>query len=86
MPTQTTPPTVAAYGSDMTNAPRTPVRNIRVPDDLWDELERAARAAGIDRPTAIRQLIAWYISRPGMPDQLQRPDPVAWRAEPGSQK
>ena len=79
MATPPTPTLVASYGADMTNAPRTPVRQIRVPDDLWEDLDRAARAAGSDRATVTRQLIAWYVSRPGVLD-VQRPDPAVWRA------
>ncbi len=85
MVTAPTPRAEAAYGADMANAPRTPVRQIRVPEDLWEDLDRAARAAGTDRATVVRQLIAWYVHRPGMPDQMQRPAQKAWRdLEPGS--
>lgn len=31
---------------DVPNAPRTPVRSVRVPDELWEELQRVADDKG----------------------------------------
>lgn len=44
---------------------RTPHRSIRLEQDLWDELNKAAKAAGYDRSALIRQLIRWYLGVPG---------------------
>ncbi|MFE5912068.1 hypothetical protein ACFQ6B_23705 [Streptomyces wedmorensis] len=36
-----------------------------IPDDLVEEVDTAARAAGSDRSAITRQLWEWYASRPG---------------------
>ena len=41
------------------------VRGIRLEQDLWDELLPAAAANGHDRAGVIRQLVRWYLKRPG---------------------
>jgi hypothetical protein len=41
-------------------------RYIRGADDqLWEDLDAAARAAGTDRSALTRQLWEWYVGRPG---------------------
>lgn len=54
------------YGSGMSpNAPKTPVRPIRVDASLWDEFGKAATASDTDRSAALRAFMAWYARRPG---------------------
>lgn len=40
----------------------TPIRHIRIPDDEWDDLHRVA---GKENVRVLRQLIRWYLRRPG---------------------
>jgi hypothetical protein len=47
------------------NAPKTPVRPIRVEQVLWDEFGKAATAGDTDRSAALRAFMAWYARRPG---------------------
>lgn len=47
------------------NAPRTPVRPIRVDADLWNDFGQAATTNGTDRSAALRAFMAWYARRPG---------------------
>jgi hypothetical protein len=47
------------------NQPRTPHRNVRVPDDDWADLADAAAETGTDRAKVINQFIRWYLRRPG---------------------
>jgi hypothetical protein len=50
----------------MANQHKHPLRCVRgVDDDLWADLDKAAKAAGADRGTITRQLWEWYVSRPG---------------------
>jgi hypothetical protein len=54
------------YRSGMSpNAPKTPVRPIRVEASLWDEFGKAATASDTDRSAALRAFMAWYARRPG---------------------
>jgi hypothetical protein len=54
------------YGSGMSpNAPKTPVRPIRVEAGLWDDFGKAAAASDTDRSAALRAFMAWYARRPG---------------------
>lgn len=39
---------------------KTPVRTIRIPDDLWQAAIRTARGRGEDVPDAIREFLARY--------------------------
>ena len=45
----------------MPNAPRTQHRSVRISDEDWADL--AARSG--DRAAVIKDLIAWYLRRPG---------------------
>jgi hypothetical protein len=56
------------------NAPKTPTRPIRIPDEDWSDFDAATKRVGTDRSAAIRQFIDWFNRRPGakMP---KRPDP-----------
>lgn len=40
----------------------TPIRHIRIPDDEWDDLHKLA---GKENVRVLRQLIRWYLRRPG---------------------
>lgn len=54
------------YGSGMSpNAPKTPVRPIRVDAELWEDFGKAATASATDRSAALRAFMAWYARRPG---------------------
>ena len=47
----------------MPNAPKTKHRSVRIDDPEWDDLEK--RAPGGDRSAVIKELLAWYLRRPG---------------------
>ena len=47
----------------MPNQPKTPIRTVRIEDDLWEELGAVAEP---DRSTIIRDLLLWYVRRPGV--------------------
>lgn len=47
----------------MPNAPKTKHRSVRIEDDDWTDL--ATRAPGGDRSAAIKELVRWYLRRPG---------------------
>jgi hypothetical protein len=47
------------------NSPRTQHRSVRVPDEDWADLLTATKRLGSDRGTVIKQLIRWYLRRPG---------------------
>lgn len=47
----------------MPNVPRTQHRSVRISDDDWQDL--ADRAPSGDRAAIIKDLIAWYLRRPG---------------------
>lgn len=40
----------------------TPIRQLRIPDDEWDDLKKAAGRAHV---RVIREFIRWYLRRPG---------------------
>lgn len=56
---------VLAPVADETKWKRTPLRSIRMEDELWGALEDAANANGTDRSSLVRQLVRWYLSVPG---------------------
>ena len=47
------------------NQPKTPHRNVRVPDAEWDDAEQATASMGTDRAKVINQFLRWYLRRPG---------------------
>jgi hypothetical protein len=50
----------------MANQHSQKLRGIRgVDDTLWEDLDRAAKAAGSDRSKITRALWEWYVGRPG---------------------
>ncbi|TJZ55594.1 hypothetical protein FCH28_09645 [Streptomyces piniterrae] len=63
----------------MPNAPKTQHRSVRIDDDDWRDLK--TRAPGGDRSAAIKELLAWYLRRPGA-KLPKRPDPPAVDAPP----
>jgi hypothetical protein len=44
------------------NQPKTPLRRLRVDDDLWEEFGAAAEP---DRSAVIRDFMRWFIREPG---------------------
>ena len=59
----------------MPNAPKTPQRALRIPDDEWTDLGQLADAGGTDRTAIVRELLQWYLRRPGakLPTRPERP-------------
>jgi hypothetical protein len=50
----------------MANQHKEKLRGIRgVDDQLWNDLDTAAKAAGADRSAVTRELWEWYVQRPG---------------------
>lgn len=50
----------------MANQHKEKLRGIRgVSDDLWTDLDHAAKAAGSDRSKVTRELWEWFVGRPG---------------------
>jgi hypothetical protein len=47
----------------MPNAPRTQHRSVRIDDADWADLKE--RAPDGDRSAVIKELLAWYLRRPG---------------------
>lgn len=58
----------------------TKVRYTRISDDDWRDLLAAARTTSSDRGTVIKELVAWYLRRPGAPQPV-RPDPASWQQQ-----
>jgi len=59
----------------MPNAPKTPLRTVRLDDDLWLAFGNLAK----DRSMVIREFIRWYTYQPGAklprrPEVLTRTD------------
>ena len=54
----------------------TPIQHVRAPDDDWADLDTAS---GGQRPEVVRDLIRWYLRRPGgrLPE---RPPAADWAA------
>lgn len=49
----------------MPNAPKTPSRNVRVPDERWVAADDAAQKLGIDRSALVNAFLAWFTREPG---------------------
>lgn len=50
----------------MANQHKEKLRGVRgVDDDLWRDLDVAAREVGADRSRITRQLWEWFVARPG---------------------
>ena len=64
----------------MPNDPKTQHRSVRISDDDWRDLLAAAKTQSSDRGSVIKELVAWYLRRPGatMP---KRPDVATWKTE-----
>lgn len=45
------------------NKPKTPIRGIRVPDDLWDDSKAVAKARGEDVSVEVRAGLERYVKR-----------------------
>ncbi|WP_137991236.1 hypothetical protein [Streptomyces vilmorinianum] len=65
----------------MPNVPKTPARQIRLPDELWLDFDPAAKSLGTERASIVRELIAWYLREPGakLPERPSRDVVVAAR-------
>lgn len=64
----------------MPSSPKTQHRSVRISDDDWADLLAAAKTQDSDRGTVIKDLVAWYLRRPGatMP---KRPEADSWKTE-----
>lgn len=49
----------------MPNAPATPNRPIRIPQDRWERFGELAAVVGSNRSELVNQFIAWYCLEPG---------------------
>lgn len=45
------------------NKPRTKIRGVRVPDDLWEDAQRVAKARGEDVSAEVRAGLERYVKR-----------------------
>lgn len=52
----------------------TPIRYIRIPDDVWSDLAPAAEAIGANRAQVVNELVRWFLHRTSN-DLPQRPTP-----------
>jgi hypothetical protein len=57
------------------NAPKTQHRSVRIDDIDWEDLEREAKAMGLDRAKVINGLIQYWLRRPGA-KLPKRPDAI----------
>jgi hypothetical protein len=64
----------------MPSSPKTQHRSVRISDDDWGHLLAAAKTQGSDRGSVIKELIAWYLRRPGA-TLPKRPEVSAWQPE-----
>ncbi|MGW1744560.1 hypothetical protein ACWCRD_02860 [Streptomyces sp. NPDC002092] len=61
----------------MPDQPKTQHRSVRISDDDWRDLLAAAKTQGSDRGGVIKELVAWYLRRPGV-TQPKRPEAKDW--------
>jgi predicted DNA-binding protein len=52
---------------------QTPTRNIRMPDERWEALDKKSKQAGSDRAKVVNDLAAWYV-REDDAELPERPD------------
>ncbi|MFC9637165.1 hypothetical protein ACFTZF_01275 [Streptomyces mirabilis] len=57
-----------------------PIQHVRAPDEDWADLDTASESR---RPEVVRELIRWYLRRPGarLPERPQARDWAAARAD-----
>jgi hypothetical protein len=60
----------------MPNVPRTPARQMRIPDDDWGDFDTAAKQMGSERASEVRAFISWYLRRPGAKLPQRPAEPV----------
>lgn len=67
--------TVADRKADTVAPEGTPLRKIRMDDDLWERLEKAAKAVDPDsnRTVVLRKFARWYVG--DIDEMPQRPEP-----------
>lgn len=63
----------------MPNAPKTPLRNVRVEGAKWQGLGVAAKSQGTNRSEVINRFIDWYLGQPGA-ELPERPTPAVEEA------
>lgn len=51
------------------NKPRTPIRGVRVPDDLWKEAQKVAAARGETVSDEVRRALERYVKRHSRGDE-----------------
>lgn len=61
----------------MPDQPKTQHRSVRISDDDWRDLLAAAKTQDNDRGGVIKDLVAWYLRRPGAKAPA-RPDVEQW--------
>jgi hypothetical protein len=49
----------------MPNAPKSQHRSVRFSDEDWEDLKTATASVDSDRGTVIKELVSWYLRRPG---------------------
>ncbi|WP_158516420.1 ribbon-helix-helix domain-containing protein [Kitasatospora sp. MBT66] len=47
----------------MPNKPAAPLKNVRVPDDLWNSAKAVAKSEGRSLSEVIRQMLAMYVEK-----------------------
>ncbi|MET7956366.1 hypothetical protein ABZT07_20660 [Streptomyces sp. NPDC005317] len=67
------------------NTPHTPPRQMRIPDGEWLPFDAAAKAQGQTRAGVVRELIRWYLRRPGAKLPV-RPEAGPWSAPAAGQE
>ncbi len=62
----------------MPNSPRAgrSVRGLRIDDEDWADLGDVAEAMDLDRGWLLRQLVRWYLGRPGAEPPPRPGDPT----------
>lgn len=58
--------------SFMPNQPKTPMRGVRLDDDLWTRLGKAAEQRGVYRSDIIREAVVEYLARHFTPKTRRR--------------